>query len=137
MSALNEIRRTVLSELERARLDAYTRELRRQADASSIYPVRELSFEGNVTNAAAENFYRSHGTIVKERGAETLPTLKGRRVMTTKYCLKHELGGCRKYPVKGVLSGKNADGLMLVSDDGTFRVVFNCAECVMELYREG
>lgn len=135
VSSINELRRTLLSELEKARADAYVRESRRSGNPSAVYPVKALGFEANVTNSEAEAFYRRHGAEVSERGAEVLDDFSGRRVMTTKYCLRHETGLCRRFPIKGILSGKTAAEPLYLSCDGRkFRLNFDCTRCVMEVF---
>jgi putative protease len=135
VSSVNGLRRSLLDELENVRREAYTKDLRRAGDVSAIYPLSELGFEGNVTNKEAEDFYARHGTVVRERGAEKLPDLSGRKVMTTKYCLRYELGLCVQHPRRGILSGtRPKEPMTLVSGDHRFRLAFSCADCVMEIY---
>ena len=59
-------------------------------------PTVEMDFRGNVLNRKAEAFYRRHGVEEIEPAAESGLDLHGRVVMTTKLCLKYELGACPK-----------------------------------------
>ena len=135
VSSINELRRALLAELERSRVDSYSRETKRNGNPGASYPIRKLGYEANVTNSAAEAFYARHGAEIAERGAEVLDDFSGRRVMTTKYCLRHETGLCRRFPLKGVLSGKAVkEPLYLFADGKRFRLDFDCARCVMQVF---
>ena len=53
--------------------------------------------------------------------------------MTTKHCLKYELGGClhRDHP------RQLDEPLYLIAEDGLqLRLQFNCKDCLMEVYFE-
>ncbi len=85
-----------------------------------------MNYTGNVLNGKAKAFYRRHGVEVIEPAAETGLDLSGRVVMTTKYCLREELGLCR---------GKSkAEGLVLTDEDGMeYKIRFLCGRCGMEI----
>jgi 23S rRNA 5-hydroxycytidine C2501 synthase len=95
------------------------------------YPERSLSFLGNVLNRNAEAFFRRHGVQEIEPAAESGLEMTGRKVMTTKHCIKYELGGCphQDQPVD------IAEPLYLVDEnDLRLRLAFNCRDCLMEIY---
>jgi putative protease len=97
------------------------------------YPQSQLTFSGNVLNHKAEAFYRRHGVQEIEPAAESGLEMQDRKVMTTKHCLKYELSGCphQERPIKF------DEPLYLVDEDGLrLRLVFNCRECLMEVYFE-
>ena len=51
--------------------------------------------------------------------------------MTTKYCLRHELGCCLGKEAGGALP----EDIFLVDHEGRrFELRFDCARCVMEIY---
>jgi putative protease len=57
--------------------------------------------------------------------------MAGRKVMTTKHCIKYELGGCphQKRPISF------DEPLYLVDEDGLrLRLAFNCRDCLMDVY---
>ncbi len=101
------------------------------APTAHPYPEREVGFEANVLNAKARAFYERHGVRVTEPAAESGEVdLRGRRVMTTRHCIRHELGLC---PREG--GGQKAEDLWLVDDMGRrFRLTFDCAGCHMEVW---
>jgi putative protease len=130
VSVLNGLRRDVLDALTAAREERRPRVKGAVAVTDVSYPERELSYLGNVMNAKAETFYRRHGVVRIESAAESGLDLRGRQVMTTRYCLKHQLGLC---PTRGAAESL-AEPLFLVDDEGNrLRLHFDCARCEMEI----
>ena len=130
MSVLNGLRRDVLDALTAAREERRPRVKGAVAVTDVPYPERELSYLGNVMNAKAETFYRRHGVVRIESAAESGLDLRGRQVMTTRYCLKHQLGLC---PTRGAVAPL-AEPLFLVDDEGNrLRLHFDCTRCEMEI----
>jgi putative protease len=130
VSALNGLRRDVLDALTAAREHRRPRAKGAVAVNDVPYPERELSYLGNVLNAKAETFYRRHGVVRIESAAESGLDLRGRQVMTTRYCLKHQLGLC---PTHGATESLT-EPLFLVDDEGNrLRLHFDCARCEMEI----
>jgi collagenase-like PrtC family protease len=130
VSVLNGLRRDVLDALTVAREERRPRVKGAVAVTDVPYPERELSYLGNVMNAKAETFYRRHGVVRIESAAESGLDLRGRQVMTTRYCLKHQLGLC---PTRGAAESL-AEPLFLVDDEGNrLRLHFDCTRCEMEI----
>jgi putative protease len=93
------------------------------------YPKKHLDFRGNVLNKQAEVFYHRHGVETIEPAAESGLDLSGQVVMTTKYCLRQELGLC-----DGKGKGTPAEPLVLLDeDDREYEVKFQCGKCGMEI----
>ena len=91
---------------------------------AAAYPAKQLTWRDNVLNDKAAAFYRRHGVERIERAAESGVDLHGRTVMTTKYCLRRQLGLCEP----------TAAPLVLEDEDGRqFRLRFLCGPCGMEL----
>ena len=133
VSALNELRRKAIVLLaaarERARAAQHGGTIRNDAP----YPEKYLSYRGNVLNKKAAAFYRRHGVKQIEPAAESGLDLHGRCVMTTKYCLRHELGCCLAKEAGGALP----EDIFLVDHEGRrFELRFDCESCVMEVYYE-
>ena len=55
------------------------------------------------------------------------------RVMTTKYCVKYELGKCPKYQ-KDSMGEKVVEPLVLKQADREYKLKFNCKPCEMEIW---
>jgi putative protease len=130
VSVLNGLRREVLDALTVARKERRPRPKGAVAVNDAPYPEQELCYLGNVLNAKAETFFRRHGVVRIESAAESGLDLRGRNVMTTRYCLKHQLGLC---PTRGAAEFPT-EPLYLVDDEGNrLRLHFDCARCEMEI----
>ena len=131
ISTLNALRRGVLEALARVREENRPRPVGGPIRNEVPYPVTELSFEGNVLNAKAEEFYRRHGVTSIEPAAESGLEMCGRRVMTTRYCLKYQLGICSKFGGRSHIK----EPLTLVDEEGhRLELRFDCADCHMEVW---
>jgi len=99
---------------------------------NTAYPESKLGYAGNVLNEKAKQFYERHGVESIERGAESGVDMVGKVVMSTKYCIRRELGLC-----EGQLD-KAADVLFLEDEQGRrFEVRFRCGDCGMEILNLG
>ncbi len=130
VALLNELRRAVLDKLQAARLAQRPREAPCARDASARYPADTLDFRGNVLNAAAAALYRRHGVREIEAAAEAGSCMAGKPVMTTRYCVLHELGMCLRTP-----RGKALRAPLYLVDDNGWRLELRCnaAACQIEL----
>ncbi len=125
MSVLNSLRRGTLENLAEARA-AKRPVLTGGSKKNDLpYPVDKLTFEGNVLNELAKKFYKRHGVTEVDPAAESGIDLIGQRVMTTRYCLRHQLDMC----------GDDSP-LILVDDEGHhLELRFDCERCGMEVVR--
>jgi putative protease len=91
---VNSLRRNLTENLAAAR--AQTRPTREEpiVPNDTPFPAAKLSYLANVLNQKAAAFYRRHQVTDIEPAAESGLDLVGRTVMTTRYCLKYELGAC-------------------------------------------
>jgi putative protease len=135
LGTLNALRRGVLDGLMDERLKNYPRRLGGAQRNNAPFPAHKLGFEGNVLNERARDFYRRHGVGEIEPAAESGLDLHGRRVMTTRHCLKHHFGWCKTYPnPKAPPIPAPQEPLALMDEEGRkFPLRFNCAACVMEV----
>lgn len=134
VSALNALRRDMLDRLRAVRETNRPRPCGGAIANDVPFPERELSYLGNVLNRQAEAFYRRHGVTTIEPAAESGLDMTGRKVMTTRYCLKFELGWC---PKEGSRQ-RPAEPLVLVDAEGhRLELRFDCRRCLMEVYPLG
>jgi collagenase-like PrtC family protease len=91
---VNSLRRTLADNLAAARAHARPTQERSLVPNDAPHPTGKLSYLANVLNQRAAAFYRRHGVADIEPAAESGLDLTGRTVMTTRYCLKYELGLC-------------------------------------------
>jgi putative protease len=132
VSEMNALRRAVLENLVEQRWLHFPHLSGAITPNAEPFPTRELTFEGNVLNQKAEAFYHQHGVTRIQPAAESGLNLRGRRVMTTKFCLKYQMQAC---PREKSHQAMMAEPVYLVDDDGQrLQVSFNCRECVMEVY---
>jgi putative protease len=130
LAMLNALRRQVIAALELERL---AQRPRRQGGAlrnDFPFPEKRLAYWGNVLNHQAAAFYRRHGVEHIEPAAESGLEMRGRKVMTTRYCLRRQLGACLKEDGAQTLPGP----LQMVDEQGNlFGLAFDCQQCVMEI----
>jgi collagenase-like PrtC family protease len=125
VSEWNALRRGVLERLRAVREAARPRERCQIVPNAAPFGETELSYLGNVLNGRAEAFYRRHGVERIERAAESGLDLRRRTVMTTRYCILHQLGLCGPAP---------AEPLALLDDQGRrLELRFDCERCRMEV----
>ena len=125
-AVLNALRRKVLDRLRAARAERRPRMTGQIRKNDAPYPDRKLTYEGNVLNRLAEAFYRRHGVTHIEPAAESGLDMRGRKVMTARYCLRYELGLCG--------AGRN-ESLLLVDEEGNrLQLRFDCDQCQMEVW---
>ncbi len=132
-SVLNALRRDVLEALTKARLDGYLRHEIPFAPNNAPYPIRSLDYHANVTNSMARKFYERHGTIVVEPAFETLSDIAGKTVMTTRYCIRHQLDDCPKTLASAT---PHKEPLRLKDAHHTYRLEFDCRHCRMAVVLE-
>ena len=128
---MNDLRRRVLETLVAVR--ARNRPVvRRSIHKNEVaYPETRLSYLGNVLNQKAAAFYRRHGVVEIEPAAESGLDMAGKRVMRTRYCIKHQLGLCPQQEDAAPLN----EPLYLVDAEGRkYELRFDCAACEMVIY---
>ena len=135
ISKINEVRRTVLDNLITIRVRDYHREEFQITKTDHPYPVKELDFMYNVSNKMARAFYERHGVTEIEKAFELQWDPGKSRVMTTKYCVKYELGKCPKYQ-KDTMGEKVVEPLMLKHGENEYKLKFNCKPCEMEIWEK-
>lgn len=138
-ATLNDLRRKSVAALEETRLNQHLAQrghsapLANRLANTTPYFETKVDYRTNILNHYAEEFYRRHGVQQLEYGLEKTHDYEGKALMTTKYCLRFELGCC--------LQGKNAkpaklpiasgDQLFLHNNKRWFRLHFDCLNCQM------
>jgi putative protease len=135
-SVITELRRHATDLLDSAQRATYKYDRRRQSQlADNTFDGLTLTYHDNVSNRLAFDFYKSHGAKIKEKAIEVdAPSrYKDVVVMTTRYCLRRELGACLKTPQAKQLP----NDLQLRAPAGIFRLEFDCRNCEMHVIRQG
>jgi putative protease len=129
VSRLNAAKRELVEQLLRVR-QAHRPRLAGGVQKNTVpYPEKHLTYLGNVLNEKARAFYRRHGVESISPAAESGLDLSGQVVMTTKYCLRRELGLCCQPS-----GSEPAEPLVLEDEDGReFELHFRCGRCGMEI----
>lgn len=134
-SKVNELRREVLELLMETRVKEYHREERQIVPTDHPYPSENLDFTYNVSNKLARQFYHRHGVKEIEKAFELQWDPGKSRVMTTKYCVKYELGKCPRYQ-RETMGDKVKEPLVLKQGDIEYKLKFNCKPCEMEIWEK-
>lgn len=132
-STLAQLRRDGLELLSKNITGTHVYQKRGKEDIALLYPAKELDYHYNIANHLAKAFYQSHGAEVKQQAIELwdMPIKQGTVVMTTKYCLRKEMGLC--------LKNMNTDKtplpaeLYLRSGKNRWRLHFDCTRCGMTI----
>lgn len=128
---LNELRRNSITQLINERLNNYKQETGAIIKNNVPFPVQELDYSANIYNKQAQEFYKRHNIEKIELAAETIGDMTGKKVMTTKHCLKYQYDLCFKHKKTQDIK----EPLYLVDEENKFyELKFNCDQCVMEIY---
>ena len=135
ISKINEIRRVVLEQLIDIRINEYKRKEFQITKTDHPYPVSKLDFTYNVSNQLSRAFYKRHGVTEIEKAFELQWDPGKSRVMTTKYCVKYEIGKCARFQ-KATMGEKVVEPLILKHGENEYKLKFNCKPCEMEIWEK-
>ncbi len=135
ISKVNESRREVLEQLIDVRLKEYHRDEFQIKKTEHPYPITKLDFTHNVSNSLARAFYKRHGVTEIEKAFELQWDPGKSRVMTTKYCVKYELGKCARFQ-RDTMGEKVVEPLVLKHGENEYKLKFNCKPCEMEIWEK-
>jgi putative protease len=139
-SALNALRREAAAALEALRRAPRAREPRRPAAPGlRLLPTLELDYTWNIANKASRAFYQRAGGTALEPAAELQADLQGKVVMTTRHCVRYELGWCAVHanPEPWTRLKEPQGALFLENGPTRLECRFDCARCRMELVLGG
>ena len=152
---LNQMRRDAVARLVELRIARNRPADCRRVDRGDPCPSGTLDYRANIVNARSEAFYRRHGVQHLERGLELTGDYGGCALMTTRYCLRYELGACLqgrpggtaapgadRRSATGIPTPSSflerpllpSDQLYLQNNGRRFRLEFDCAHCLMRVY---
>ncbi|MGY6648282.1 peptidase U32 family protein [Wenyingzhuangia sp. IMCC45574] len=135
ISKINELRRAVLDRLVDLRIEEYHREEQPIEKTEHPYPEKSLDYMHNVSNNLARQFYHRHGVEEIEKAFELQWEPGKARVMTTKYCVRYELGKCPHYQ-KETMGEKIKEPMTLKHGETEYKLKFNCKPCEMEIWEK-
>ncbi len=126
ISVLNQLRRDFLDKLLACIEENYPKSVREKSFEHPPYPLQTLTYRHNVSNKLAMEFYKRCGVQSIESAFE-LQQKPDADLMTTRYCLRKELGICLK-------SAPNEE-LTLTTSSHIYALSFDCAKCEMRIRR--
>lgn len=130
-SVLTQLRRDAVEALDDVVEATYAYRYRKaeQRDGE-VMASRELTIHDNVANRLALEFYADHGLTGARMAVEVEnPAGEEINVMTTRYCLRRELGCCLRTP-----QGQKLPSPLYLSSPGIkLRLDFDCANCRMNV----
>ena len=126
---INELKSKAVEKLSVARV-AHFRPQDAPLRYSPVLLFQNVDYLRNIANEAHRAVYEDFGATDIEYGLDKTEAYTGKAVMTCKYCLRYELGWCRKGP-DAAKSPK--DPLYLVSGKRRFCLEFDCGRCEMKV----
>lgn len=135
-SVLNQLRRDAVEQLTRFRIERFKpRDIVFSVNNKPYYET-SLDGRGNVVNHKAATFYQRHGVTEIEWGYDYPGYFdkKGRTetpLMTTKYCLRYELGQCLQHKCNKSVEADYQEELFLENNGRKYRLQFDCKRCEM------
>ncbi len=129
---LNQLKRDLIELISEKRLASYPKPQTHQDVSKPDYPQTKLDYRGNIANKLAQRFYTNHGVTTTEPAFEILKKeeFKEKVIMTTRYCLKYELGLC---PTKQQPNRKLKEPLLLQDEHRSYLLEFDCHNCLMKI----
>ncbi len=135
-SALNQLRRQAIADLEHQRLQALQRLPRAlPVEPPTPFPEDTLTYLANVYNHKARDFYAKHGVKVIAAAYESHEEADEVSLMITKHCVRYSLSLCPKQAkgVTGVQGTVRAEPLELINGKEKLVLRFDCKPCEMHV----
>lgn len=130
ISELNEIRRILFEKLEQVRVNTFARKDSRTERKDTYFPKKEVDFSENISNLKAAAFYLEHHVEKQEKALEISASKEDQLLMTTRYCIKFELGYCERF--QGA-KNEHKEPLYLEDQNRKYKLKFDCKNCLMQI----
>ena len=127
-AVFNDLRRKAFANHLEMRLTSYPTDTKRRMLNAYPWPATEVDHFDNITNRKAEEFYLHHGVKQVDPSILRAKSAKDCALMTTKYCIKAQLGMCQKMKMKRT---PLVEPLSLVDNTGNYELGFDCNKCEM------
>lgn len=132
-ATINELRRLAFDNHRVARHEAYIRQEFHLHKNETPWLSNTATYLDNITNRYSRDFYQRHGVTTFHLAPQVVKGEKDVALMTTKYCIKAQLGICPKISPK---VKKLSEPLTLTDKTGVYELEFNCAQCEMVLRKK-
>jgi putative protease len=133
-AVFNDLRRKTFATHLEMRITSYPHETKERVPNAYPWPVPEVSYLDNITNAKAAEFYRRHGVQHIDPTLLRAADVKSCALMTTKYCIKAQLGMC---PHSQRKNETFEEPLSLADKTGSYALSFDCDQCEMTVTKKG
>lgn len=132
-SSLATLRRNAISNLDTVATATYHYRYRKSERFDIPLPSPIVTIHDNVANHLAREFYISHGAKEIEAALEISRAKRNAEdlhVMTTRYCIRRELGAC----LQDSCARKLPNDLYLVAPGIKLHLIPDCSRCQMKIY---
>ena len=131
-SAISEWRRLLTDKLLSVRRIRYQQDIVPHKQTSHAFPVKDITYLGNVMNNKGKKFYVQHQSIVSQpafekQGQKDVP------LMFTRHCIKQSLGWC---PKEDNVKHPYKEPFFLTYNNTKLRLLFDCKNCEMKVYSD-
>lgn len=130
ISVLNKIRRDLFEKHIEHRIKKFARKDRAIEENDVQYPKTKVDFSANISNKKAEEFYKEHGVLKQEKALEVGQVRRDQLLMTTRYCIKYELGYCTRFQN---VKESPKEPLFLEDHNRKYLLDFDCKNCLMKI----
>ncbi len=124
----NELRRRGLENHQQMRVQRYQIERVKIEKNDFSWSAKEVDYRDNIANQKAEKFYLRHGASRIDRSSLRVTRTGNCALMTTRYCIKAQLGLCHKVRKQ---HGAPVAPLILTDKTGEYALEFDCEKCEM------
>lgn len=131
-SVVSDLRRLLTDDLLKKRLEGHIIEKRENVPANHSFPIRNITYLGNVMNEKSKEFYTRHNAFVQQSAFEKQP-LKGVPLMFTRHCIKYGLGWC---PKESVIRHPYKEPFYLIYNETKLKLEFDCKNCEMLVLKD-
>lgn len=131
-AVFNDLRRQAFSAHLEARLRSLAPAHHAHSTSDVLWPSNTLDYRDNITNSKAAAFYRRHGVTDIVLQDLQAGTDTGYALMTTKYCIRAQLGLCTRLHQ----AHSYVEPFILADNTGEYVLESDCAQCEMTVRKK-
>ncbi len=131
-SVISEWRRSLTDMLLEKRWEEYPQEEVNHVQTSHSFPIKSITYLGNVSNDKSKQFYIQHQSTVEEVAFEK-KAQKGVPLMFTRHCIKQSMGWC---PKETSTHPPYKEPFYLLYNATKLRLEFDCRNCEMKVFND-
>ena len=131
-SVISEWRRNLIDLLLEKRLEEYPQEEVIHVQTSHSFPIKNITYLGNVSNDKSKQFYIQHKSTIEQVAFEK-KAQKGVPLMFTRHCIKQSMGWC---PKETSTRPPYQEPFHLLYNATKLRLEFDCKKCEMKVFND-